>query len=349
MSNYLKLKQDKNDLSPKAKDNIYTFQLSELGGNNQEVLKGNITTIPAISATSITPNINNAFSLGEAGKIWQNLYVNRIFNQEEQLLFFKSIAGIDATKLNDNLVVQSKEGSIVISIINNAINLEASASAVAISTSNFNKILGITEDTVQKAFDRLDDFAVDVEGDIMTGALAIDGSADVTQFNVQGNATQTSLLVTFQDSVGNNQTTIGVDGALVVNEQGNSVDARIEGNTDQNLLFTDGSADSVGIGTATPNSKLQIVGSLSLPYVAKTADYVLTANDYTVDCDGTFDITLPTAVGITGRVYIIKNSGVGTITLDTTSSQTIDGLTSQSIATTTVMRVQSTNSNWIII
>jgi hypothetical protein len=85
-------------------------------------------------------------------------------------------------------------------------------------------------------------------------------------------------------------------------------------------------------------------------YVAKTSNYTLTANDWTVDCtSGTFTITLPTAIGITGRTYNIKNSGAGVITINTTSSQTIDTALTQSVISFECFTVQSNGANWIII
>ena len=110
--------------------------------------------------------------------------------------------------------------------------------------------------------------------------------------------------------------------------------------------------ESFGINTTTPNSYLQINGSFSTAYVQKTAAYVITSSDFTIECtSGTFDITLPTAVGITGRIYVIANSGAGTITLATTSSQTIDGNASGVLTLTQnkSYTVQSNNSNWVII
>jgi hypothetical protein len=105
---------------------------------------------------------------------------------------------------------------------------------------------------------------------------------------------------------------------------------------------------TVDISAATGTS---ITGALSLSYVAKTANYTATASDYTIDCtSGTFTVTLPTAVGCTGRIYVIKNSGAGTITIATTSSQTIDGITTQTLSTpNSSYMVQSTNGTWIII
>lgn len=91
------------------------------------------------------------------------------------------------------------------------------------------------------------------------------------------------------------------------------------------------------------------VSSLSLNYVAKTSTYNIATNDYTIDCtSGTFTVTLPTAVGVVGKIYNIKNSGAGTITIATTSSQTIDGVTTKTISVQyTNIQVQSNGANWI--
>ena len=47
-------------------------------------------------------------------------------------------------------------------------------------------------------------------------------------------------------------------GAFTFNQSGAAVDARFEGDTDQNLIITDGSTDRVGMGIATPTSKLHV-------------------------------------------------------------------------------------------
>jgi hypothetical protein len=51
---------------------------------------------------------------------------------------------------------------------------------------------------------------------------------------------------------------INSSGNIVINENGNSMDFRVEGDTDANLLFVDGSADRVGIGTGSPSFKLKV-------------------------------------------------------------------------------------------
>lgn len=94
------------------------------------------------------------------------------------------------------------------------------------------------------------------------GKLFIDGDADEVQLQVQANGTQTALLAVFEDSAGNDQVTISGDGAVVINEEGNDADTRIEGDTDANLIFADAGADRVGIGTNAPNAKLDVRGSV---------------------------------------------------------------------------------------
>lgn len=49
---------------------------------------------------------------------------------------------------------------------------------------------------------------------------------------------------------------------FTVNEQGTDLDFRVEGDTDSNLLFTDASTDRVGIGTSTPQAKLDVNGTV---------------------------------------------------------------------------------------
>jgi hypothetical protein len=89
-------------------------------------------------------------------------------------------------------------------------------------------------------------------------------------------------------------------------------------------------------------------------YVAKTGTYTATANDCTIECtSGTFTVTLPTAVGITGKVYYIVNSGAGTITIATTASQTFVNVvatpTTLSLSAVGIYKVQSNGANWIVL
>jgi hypothetical protein len=84
------------------------------------------------------------------------------------------------------------------------------------------------------------------------------------------------------------------------------------------------------------------------PFVAKTGTYTLTAQDSIVTASGTFTVTLPTAVGCTGRRYTITNLGTGVVTVNTTSSQTIDGELTQTLNQHDSMDLVSTGSAWLI-
>lgn len=85
-------------------------------------------------------------------------------------------------------------------------------------------------------------------------------------------------------------------------------------------------------------------------YVAKTANYTITNIDKIVDCtSNSFTVTLPTAVGIQGAEFHIKNSGTGLITIATTSSQTIDGDLTVAIISGEALYGVSNGSNWLIL
>jgi hypothetical protein len=100
--------------------------------------------------------------------------------------------------------------------------------------------------------------------------------------------------------------------------------------------------------------------AVSMPYTAVTTATTLDGTHYTLDCtSGTFTVTLPAAsttlgqAGFTGRIYNIKNSGTGIITIGRTGTNTIDGATSITMNGTTkqyqTITVQSTGTGWIIL
>jgi len=91
------------------------------------------------------------------------------------------------------------------------------------------------------------------------------------------------------------------------------------------------------------------LGGVTFPEVAVTGSYTVTVNDYLIDCtSNTFTVTLPTAVGIDGKIYIVKNSGSGTITIDPNGSQTIDGALTKTLSPGDVLQITSDGANWKI-
>ena len=86
----------------------------------------------------------------------------------------------------------------------------------------------------------------------------------------------------------------------------------------------------------------------------KTANYTATVNDGVILVDtssGAVTITLPTAVGNTGKRFTIKViDATNTTTVDGDGTETIDGATTQSLSTLwKVIRIISDGANWLII
>ena len=115
-------------------------------------------------------------------------------------------------------------------------------------------------------------------GDIKSGEVVVvvyDGTRFqvVSQLNSAGDARFANVSIASALNVGGVATVTGgsvLNGGVVINEPGANADTRIEGDTDQNLVFVDASADAVGIGTSTPVSKLEIYGAFSTGTTAAT-------------------------------------------------------------------------------
>jgi hypothetical protein len=97
--------------------------------------------------------------------------------------------------------------------------------------------------------------------------------------------------------------------------------------------------------------------TLTLALSTKTANYTIVDADFTILADAPaatpITITLPTAVGRTGKVFVIKKInllGADTVTVDAAGAETIDGLASfVLIAQYESIMVQSDGANWVVI
>ena len=147
-----------------------------------------------------------------------------------------------------------------------------------------------------------------------------------------------------------------LDGAVpevVVNQTSDSlVDFRVESDNKTHMLFVDGSADKIGVNNSTPGSGLHVNSSFATAIVFKQQDYTLTDSDHTVlvNCSGgNVTITLPTAVGCAGRLYVIKrvDSSGNSVNIDANGSEQIEGSTSLvGVASGGSLTLQSDNSGW---
>jgi hypothetical protein len=94
---------------------------------------------------------------------------------------------------------------------------------------------------------------------------------------------------------------------------------------------------------------LKSLGGITFPLTGITTTYTVKDDDYLIDITGnTITVTLPTALGFSGKNYVLKNRGTGVVTVGTTSSQTIDGSSSKILNNNDSIEIVSDGSNWII-
>lgn len=149
----------------------------------------------------------------------------------------------------------------------------------------------------------------------LDGAVVVNDSGADKDFRVEGDTDANLIFAdasTDRVGIGTNTPTVKLDvsgdsslnGAVVINEAGADKDFRVEGDTDANLITADASADAVGIGTATPGSKLDVKGTLRLS--GSSSGYVGLAP---ASAAGSTTYTLPSADGSNGQALVTNGSG----------------------------------------
>ncbi|MFQ6615863.1 MAG: hypothetical protein ACE5HZ_03710 [Fidelibacterota bacterium] len=121
-------------------------------------------------------------------------------------------------------------------------------------------------------------------------------------------------------------------------------------------LYFDDTNSRVGIGTTSPTSTFEISGSFATSAVTTTiGSYTISASDYLILVNNTTttSVTLPTAVGIKGRRYIIKRIGATAamyVNVYPSGTETIDGGASTSVNEQwNWVEIISDGSNWLVI
>lgn len=116
-------------------------------------------------------------------------------------------------------------------------------------------------------------YMLDVQGDTETSSIFLTDSGDSILLNgdICYTASCSTTFIDFGSGVvdiysgqSNNPNIKIRSTAIIINENGNpDDDFRVEGDTDQYLLFVDSGADAVGIGNATPTEKLSVGGNVT--------------------------------------------------------------------------------------
>ena len=123
-----------------------------------------------------------------------------------------------------------------------------------------------------------------------------------------------------QTSSNDDQLTIK-DGEVVINDDSDDLDFRVESNGDANALFVNGGTDKVGVGTSAPDEKLTVIGGISATaglsaYNSYFADNVCIGKNvstFELDVDGTIGastFSTQSNAGTSQVLYIKSNGGV---------------------------------------
>jgi hypothetical protein len=173
--------------------------------------------------------------------------------------------------------------------------------------------------------------------------LGINGSVNNT--GVMGNADDAYLYTTGNNLVMGTATT----GMAMIFLTGGTDEA-----TNERFRIT--GAGSVGVNNSGPNSTLFVRGSFATNLVTRTASATLTATDFSTECNntaGAVTMTLPTAVGIAGRIYILKKTsaaGNNVTVAGFNGTETIDGTTTYTITNQySYLMIQSDGTSWWIL
>jgi hypothetical protein len=239
---------------------------------------------------------------------------------------------------------------------------DGATSAVRIDTANIRLGIGVQPTVSLHVLSTGEQFRSAYSSSVYWNAIT--DSAGLTTFNAVNGAGSPSFA--FSDPV-------AINGSLTLSAQNIITDTttgmKIGTGTTQKLGFFNATPivqvpATTEIGTALSDLGLRASGS-AYPittsglgtltggqvrgYVSKSSNYTITSSDYLIHTTAAVTITLPTAVGITGQVFAIKHTSAFPTTVDTTSSQTIDGTTTKTLVQYEGIVVMSNGTNWIII
>jgi hypothetical protein len=114
-------------------------------------------------------------------------------------------------------------------------------------------------------------------------------------------------------------------------------------------IYTGGlTANTLNVTGLTQTSGITSTGGITFKQVTINSSYTATTSDYMIDVTGgTFTVTLPSAVGIQGRLLVIKNNGGGAVTVDPYGSETIDGKLFVILGETNSIQIASNGTEWV--
>jgi hypothetical protein len=214
----------------------------------------------------------------------------------------------------------------------NALYVDASADSVGVGTATPDGTLHVhtaSAGTVTASGDG-DDLVVENNGNVGLSLLCPDASvgrliygSPTSNNNValEYITSADTMRVLFDTTTEVIRFSLSGSGAVVINEQGNDQDLRVEGTGDTNLIRTDAANDRVGIGTALPSYKLSVGGSnIGLDntyYIAWKNSASANRPIIGFTSGNNLQISLSTDAGYLSKSYARTNSGESIINSDT--------------------------------
>ena len=125
---------------------------------------------------------------------------------------------------------------------------------------NITNVADIALDTISSDGDAI---AIVLDDGVDSALVIREGANNYITVDTTDNAE----LITFEKNVIFNGTTnisANFDQAITINDSGNDADFRVEGSSQENLLFTDAGNDRVGINTNTPSTQFHVAGDTTL-------------------------------------------------------------------------------------
>lgn len=111
-------------------------------------------------------------------------------------------------------------------------------------------------------------------------------------------------------------------------------------------------SDLLGTDGTQAGAQAALGAILGAGAATKTAAYTVASTDRgkVIACSGTFTVTLPDAAAVgSGFAVAIGNYGAGTVTVDPFSTQTIDGETTKTLATNTMLVACAVAGEWLTV
>ncbi|MES2621035.1 MAG: hypothetical protein V4615_09290, partial [Bacteroidota bacterium] len=121
----------------------------------------------------------------------------------------------------------------------------------------------------------------------------------------------------------------------------------IDNSAGTSMLYARNIDSYVGVGTSSPTSRLHNAGSFALPVRSTTATATLAATDYCLIFTGSSlsqTINIPSAIGITGRVYSIVNHSTVTVNISTVRTGSVS--TISTLAAGVALQIISDGTSW---